>query len=554
MMNKEFLSLIEPLSNILGVDLDLVDTAGIRLAATGIYKNKIGKKISEFIYEKAITDKEMVIIENPTNNKECRGCFNASQCMKKIIIAVPIFIKKEVIGVLGILSFNEKKRDEILDNIDNYTNFLNSFSKTIGTKIFQDNYFDLYHELFLKMSKAVIILNEKGLVLDYNRAAHVAFQNVKDLVGKKVTMNTIGQDKYELTVSNVCVDIEGAVYGADNGRSYIIFKNVDRKKYSKLTDGLLLGKSKVILELNSKIQKISTLNHPVIIKGDMGTDKTMVAKLIHNISDRSKERYVSINCRDESEDKLEEKIFGNDINKSLHVGLLESVDGGSLFIDEIEYLPLKLQKKLLYFIKSSKINPANSEKELVLDVRIIVATRINLLDEVKNNNFLENLYYELNSNVVEIPSLRYRKDDMEDIIQYLVDKQTELQDKNIIGISEKAKKTLMENEWPGNWKELESTIKIVVESTKNNGIIEFESIPEKIRFRDDYYDKKNRKIRKITEIEREEIIAALIQYGVETEGKQKAAKKLGIGIATLYRKMENYQIDKKDLDKIKNSL
>ena len=552
-MNEEFFSLIESLANILGVDIDLVDTSGIRLAATGIYKNKIGKKISEYIYEKAITDRDIVIIENPTNNKECRGCFNASQCMKKIIIATPIFIKKEVVAVVGILSFNEKVRGEILSKIDSYTNFLKNFSKIIGTKIFQDNYFDLYHELFLKMSKAVIVLNEKGIILDYNRSAHVTFQNVKDLVGKKVNMTTVGQDKYELSVSGVNVDVEGVVYGADNGKSYIVFKQIDRKNYSKLSDGLLLGKSKVILELNGKIRKISSLKSPVIIKGDMGTDKEMIAKLIHNISDRGKERYVSINCRDESEEKLEEKLFGNDINENLHVGLLESADGGTLFIDEIEYLPINLQKKLLHFIKSSKISPVNSTKEIVLDVRVVVATKINLLEEVKNNNFLENLYYEMNTNVVEIPSLRYRKDDMDDIINYLIEKNAELQNKNILDIDDKAKKVLIENEWPGNWKELEAVIKLLVESTKNNGIIEFESIPEKIRFKDDYYDKKNRKIRKITEIEREEIIAALIQYGVETEGKQKAAKKLGIGIATLYRKMENYQIDKKTLDKIKNS-
>ncbi len=553
MMSEEFINLIESLSNILGVDIDLVDTSGIRLAATGIYKNKIGKKISEYIYEKAITDKDIVIIENPTNNKECRGCFNSSQCMKKIIIATPIFIKKEVVAVVGILSFNEKVRGEILSKIDSYTDFLKNFSKIIGTKIFQDDYFDLYHELFLKMSRAVIVLSEKGIILDYNRSAHVTFQNVKDLMGKKVNMTTVGQDKYELSVSGVNVDVEGAVYGADNGKSYIIFKQIDRKNYSKLSDGLLLGKSKVILELNGKIQKISSLNSPVIIKGEMGTDKEMIAKLIHNISDRSSERYVSINCRDESEEKLEEKLFGNDINENLHVGLLESVDGGTLFIDEIEYLPINLQKKLLYFIKNSKISPVNSAKVIVLDVRIIVATKINLLDEVKNNKFLENLYYEMNTNIVEIPSLRYRKDDMEDIINYLIEKNAELQNKTILDIEDKAKKALIENEWPGNWKELEAVVKLLVESTKNNGIIEFESIPEKIRFKDDYYDKKNRKIRKITEIEREEIIAALIQYGVETEGKQKAAKKLGIGIATLYRKIENYQIDKKALDKIKNS-
>ncbi|ERT67549.1 sigma 54-interacting transcriptional regulator [Cetobacterium somerae] len=545
-MNSNLQEFLVALSEINAIEIEVVNTDKVRVFSTGVYKERIGEISDECLYEKVISEKRTILIESPKNNKECKVCFN-NRCLKKIILATPLTYKEQILGAISIFSFSLSKRDEILEKITLYTDILKKISRQITDSFFIENYSELYHEIFLKMKKAVFILNENGQVIDYNRSANSYFSMFKELRGKKVIINFKEDNNYVLSIGNISLEVKAEIKSFENKRSFIIFKKSNKFVFEDNFDQLLIGKSKAILELNRKIKMVSNSKIPVMIKGEVGSDEEIIGKLIHNLSERRNKKYVSINCRDEDEEHLEEKIFGNDFNKNLKIGLLENLDGGTLFIEEIECMPIHIQKKLLYYLRTSMIIPENSEKQIISDVRIIVSTRIDLLEKVRQNKFIENLFYAIDSVKIEMPGLKYRKDDMDEIVEYLIEKHSKIQNKKIDGINEKAKKLLIESEWKGNWKELDNALKVIVELTPDDNEIGIENIPERIKELHITKDMKFRKIRKIAEVEKEEIIAALSQFGTDTDAKQIVAKKLGIGVATLYRKIEKYQIDKKSL-------
>ncbi|MGL6064902.1 MAG: sigma 54-interacting transcriptional regulator [Fusobacteriaceae bacterium] len=538
--------LVDPLSKILELDIEVVDKKNIRLVSTGIYKEKKYEESQEQMYKRVIEDKSIKIIENPRNNIECRRCLYSGECSKTILVALPILVKNDVVGVISFFSFNRETREKILSKIEEYINLFRELSGRIGEFFFRSGYFEIYSELFQNMSKGVVITDDKGIILEYNKEAHRAFITLKELIGKKIIISPINRDGYLLQIGNVKLDVTGKLVHLNNRKNYLIFKIIQERKEDSLPDGLLLGKSKVIVGLKKKFQNVIKNDSPILIRGEIGTDKEMFSRWIHNFSSRCNGIYLSINCREENEEKLEKKIFGIDIDENLQIGLLEGANGGTLFIEEIEYLPLHLQKKLLYYLKTSKVSPINSEREIDSDVRIITSSKEELLDKVEKGEFLENLYYKINTTDIEIPSLRYRKDDLEDIIEYILERKGKLKNKNILKIEVRAKKVLLDYEWRGNWKEIEGVLDVLVDFVEDDGVLKYENIPEKIKYNtSNYLERKNKKIKKLSELEREEIISAIYQYGEDTEAKKIIAKKLGIGIATLYRKIENYQIDKK---------
>lgn len=543
-MNLNLFEIIETLAEVNEIEIEIVNKEKIRILSSGIYKEKVGKISSEHLYDKVMKEKKTMLIESPKNNKECKMCFN-NKCLKKILLVVPLIWKNEVLGAISIFTFGSDKKEEILRKIHSYRSLLERLAEQTVKEFFGETSSEIYREIFLKMKKSVIIFNEHGHILDYNRTAHLCFGNLQELAGKKIGIDVKSNNKYNLIISNISIEVEGEIRTFENKKSYFIFRKIDEVPQKDDFGELLIGKSKAIIELNKKIKKVADTDHPIIVTGDIGADEEIVGKWIHNYSKRKLKRYASINCRDEDIHSLEAKIFGNDAVEDLKIGFLENLDGGTLFIEEIEHMPINVQKKLLYFFKTSKIIPEKSDKEIISDVRIIVSTKTDLVEMVKKNKFIENLLYTISAIKIEMPALKHRKSDMDEIVDYLIHKHSKIQKKKIEGIRPNVKKTLMEKEWEGNWKEIDSVIKAMVELTEDRNEINYSSLPDNIKNKQITKDMKFKPIRRIDQIEREEIISALVQFGSDTENKKIVAKKLGIGIATLYRKIEKYQIDKK---------
>ena len=277
----------------------------------------------------------------------------------------------------------------------------------------------------------------------------------------------------------------------------------------------------------------------------------MFARSIHNEGNRKSKAFVAINCGAIPDTLLESELFGyvkgafTGADPMGKIGKFELANKGTIFLDEIGDMPIYLQTKLLRVLQERKITRVGSNKEIDIDVRVIAATNKNLKELIKENKFREDLYYRLNVIPFEIPPLRERIDDIEILIEFFINKYTNLLDKSFenIVMTEDVKRAFYRYSWPGNVRELENTIEFIVNMIGVDGIIDKEVIPknillcEKVERRLD-----SSEIVPLKELEEMEIKKALDIYGTTTEDKKMIAKKLGIGIATLYRKIDEYRL------------
>jgi len=306
---------------------------------------------------------------------------------------------------------------------------------------------------------------------------------------------------------------------------------------------VLLGNSNQIQELLTLLEQVIPTKTNVLILGESGTGKGLIAELIHYNSPRKDKPFISINCSAIPDTLLESELFGYKKGAftgavSDKKGLITMADGGTLFLDEIGDMPMSLQAKLLKVIETGEIMPLGDTVKRLVDVRIIAATNADLEKKVKEGSFREDLYYRLSVIEIRIPPLRERREDIPVLVDYFIKSISEENKKDIKGIDDDAMTMLIGYDWPGNVRELKNVIERAVVLAKGEYITVAE-LPEKI---------KGAKIKGITgnlkdalsEYERSLIINAYEQY---KRDKEATAKALGIDLVTLYRKLKKYGIE-----------
>ncbi len=229
----------------------------------------------------------------------------------------------------------------------------------------------------------------------------------------------------------------------------------------------LIGDSPPMEKLYTTIRKISHSDYPVLIQGESGTGKEVIARSIHEMSDRKKKPFVIINCGAIPDTLLESELFGYERGAftgatSRKIGRLEKAHHGTAFFDEIGELPQNLQVKLLRFLQEGTVERLGSTQSISLDVRIVAATNVNLRDAVQNGNFREDLYFRLNVIPLEVPPLRERGDDILLLARYFLDRFSAESRKGKMRFTPSAINSLLTYEWPGNVRELENAIKRAV--------------------------------------------------------------------------------------------
>lgn len=246
-------------------------------------------------------------------------------------------------------------------------------------------------------------------------------------------------------------------------QSYKSDKKLNKNINDMLSLKQIIGKSESINNLRRQIEKYAHTDANVLIVGDTGTGKELVAYNIHYKSKRRLENFVAVNCGSLPHELIESELFGFEkgsftgamYNKQ---GLFEVADNGSIFLDEVSDLPFNAQVKLLRVIQEGEIEKIGRSAKVKVKVRIIAATNKNLEDEVHGNNFREDLYYRLNVIPIYVPPLRERKEDIEDLILYFIDIFGKEYDLKKPKISKEALETLKSYSWPGNVRELKNVV------------------------------------------------------------------------------------------------
>jgi transcriptional regulator with PAS, ATPase and Fis domain len=307
---------------------------------------------------------------------------------------------------------------------------------------------------------------------------------------------------------------------------------------------LFIGKSPSVDRLVKMIEQIAPADCNVLIQGETGTGKEVVARMIHQLSPRRDRRFVAINCGAFTEELLSSELFGHEKGAftgahTTKKGLMEIASGGTLFLDEVAEMPPSMQVRLLRVIQEKVIIRVGGVEEIPIDVRIIAATNKNLKKEVELGHFRQDLYYRLNVITLQVPPLRERRDDIPLLCHYFIDRFSKAQKKNITEISEDVMNILMEYEFPGNVRELENMMERAVTLATGNRI-EVEHLPIDLQQRLFHITRPQKnELLTLEEHEREYIQWVLMK----TRGnKSKAAEILGIDRVSLWRKMRKYNI------------
>ncbi|MBW8016087.1 MAG: sigma-54-dependent Fis family transcriptional regulator [Planctomycetes bacterium] len=306
----------------------------------------------------------------------------------------------------------------------------------------------------------------------------------------------------------------------------------------------IIGEAQSMKHVFETIYKVSGTKSNVLVTGESGTGKEMVARAIHTTSPASSSRFIAINCGAIPEGLIESELFGH-LKGSFtgaHVdkkGLFQAAENGTLFLDEIGHMPLSCQVKLLRAVEEREIWPVGSTQPIEINLRLIAATNKRLLEEIKEERFREDLYYRLNVVGIHLPPLRERREDIPKLIHFFMTKYNSEMGKECVHINEDAMQVLINYEWRGNIRELQNVIERAIifaegDTIKVSDIGIFNAAA--IKNDNDEYDLHNA----MRNYERQYIIHVLDKCD---GNKSLAAKSLGVGLSSLYRKIDELEIN-----------
>ncbi|MDU5106384.1 MULTISPECIES: sigma-54 interaction domain-containing protein [unclassified Clostridium] len=412
-----------------------------------------------------------------------------------------------------------------------------------------------------KISDGIIILNSNNEVIYANnyvrKALNVGNKDINKInvdLEKEENKIIIRYNEIEFDGIGEILNINSSSY---NYKSVIVLNKICNKDkcnnetqnnvWGEVALDSIIGESEAMKNIKDKILKIANSTSSVLITGESGTGKEVIARAIHSQSNRKNRPFIAINCAAIPEPLLESELFGyskgafSGASNSGRVGKFELANGGIIFLDEIGDMPLALQVKLLRVLQERKFSKIGSNKMINLDIRVISATNKNIREMIKEKNFREDLFYRINVIPIEIPNLSQRKEDIKPLVLNFIDKYCTINNLPKIDIEDNVIEKLKHYPWKGNIRELQNSVEFMINLVDEDNLITTSILPEYIT--EFYYSKEEPlddilegDLITLEELEKKYINYALEKYGHDTKGKSKAAKKLGIGLATLYRK------------------
>ena len=431
------------------------------------------------------------------------------------------------------------------------------------------------------------VVDENGIITMMSKA-YKEFVNMEDVVGKHVT-EVIENTRMHIVVKTGIPEIgeiqeirgnrmvamripiikEGKVVGAvgkvmfkDMSNFYSISKklvNLEREieyyknelgkeRRAKYSFEDIIGSSQEINKVKIMAARVARTDSNVLIYGESGTGKELFAHAIHSASKRAAAPFIKVNCAAIPAQLLESELFGYEegaftgAKKGGKKGKFELANNGTILLDEIGYMPMDMQVKLLRVIQEKEIERVGGNVVKNIDFRIIASTNKNLEESIKHSEFREDLFYRLDVMKITIPPLRERREDIVDLSNYLMKKVASKLGIYAEGISKDAMSYLHNYNWPGNIRELENVIERALNLMDSELSITTEQLPDRISKNEKkYFDRGTSDLKEIIEVVEKEIIAEKLK--INSGNKNKTAKQLGISRVGLYKKIEKYNLD-----------
>jgi|LGVF01.1.fsa_nt_gb transcriptional regulator with PAS, ATPase and Fis domain len=523
------------------------------------------------ILTKVMEMKELIILNSKLEHEGCRNCPKRNNCPVTMIIGIPLFLEGRIIGSLGVIANNQQDKEKILSDIDTYLQFINRMIELIINKLIKEEEFKEISIMTKRMEvvldsieQFLVLISNEGNILNSNSSFRKIFknklpQNITDILDEELVGKIlVGKEEikyHEIKIEkkyDFLLSSKPVILDYENQGAVLYFRSISdiademNELYTHSMDvefDDLIGESNAIKDVKEKIVQIARSSSTVLIDGETGTGKEVVARLIHNTSDRRNKPFVAINCSAIPEELIESELFGYEEGsfsgalKGGKIGKFQLANGGTIFLDEIGEMALHLQSKLLRVLQEKRVTKIGGLESNEIDIRIISANNRRLEDLVQAGKFREDLYYRLKVIPMTMPPLRDRTGDIELLTDHFLKLYSDKLNKKIKGFSNEAMKALMNNPWQGNIRELKNVVEFLVNMTKTN-IITINDLPNDFNKQKLFIDGSLN----IDQHFKILIENALSKYGNSTIGKENAARALGISKATLYRKMKEYQI------------
>jgi PAS domain S-box-containing protein len=319
--------------------------------------------------------------------------------------------------------------------------------------------------------------------------------------------------------------------------------HLQREVAQQYNFGSIIGQSDALARVFSQVEQVASMNATVLLLGETGTGKGVVARAIHSRSARKNRPLITVNCTTLPSALVESELFGRERgaftgSDTRQIGRFELADGSTIFLDEIGEMPMELQSKLLRVIQDGEFERLGSPRTIKTDVRIIAATNRNLVEEIRNGKFREDLFYRLNVFPITMPQLRQRKEDIPLLVNHFVAKFNKKIGKKIETVSKDTLNALQEYHWPGNVRELESVIERAVIYSQGSTL----QVLDRFDTHRKTEEPDGQDIKSLAELEHDHILKVVQKTDWRIEGKNGAAALLGLHPSTLRARMRKYSV------------
>lgn len=570
------------ITNILNVDVTIADRNLNRITATGKYISTFNKKLSSnCVFSKTLVTGQCYIIDNPSIDKKCLECDSKAKCEGLAQISAPILINGVAIGVVGIIAFDDFQKKMILENHINFLGFLENMTDLIASKLIETeaskNTKKLVNELNTLLNTidvGIIFIDKDGYIKRCNDEAIDKFsilnkegvaifdilpdlELIPDKPLKNVSFHYRKMSKefhgfYNITPIFLAEKLSGYIISINSLEELIDIFGELSSTSSNFTFDNIIGNSIQIKNIIDSCKQFSLSNSSIFIQGESGTGKELFARAIHNNSTRAQHPFIALNCSAVPENLIESELFGYEegaftgAKKGGKLGKFELVRNGTIFLDEIGDMSLHMQAKLLRVIQEKTFMRIGGSQQIKMNARIISATNKDVEKQIEENEFRQDLFFRLNVIPILLPPLRNRRDDILLLANNFLKKYSMELKKNVNKIDDQLSDFLENYYWPGNIRELENTVEYIVNICKTQ-CASLNDLPKRIFASDSSLKKSdstdnNVNFKTLEQLQKEEIQKTLSYFGRNNSGIEKAAHILGIGRATLYRKIKKYNL------------
>lgn len=552
-------------SDSLRLEVAVFDSSSSLFFCTPTYVKKKGLIVhTPFIRE--VIENGSVLVNTPGDMPACIGCRFKQHCPSTIEILCCIHAGTEAAGVIAFTSFTKEGQRRISENTSIYLNAITELANLLGDLLSKEDTgrssaaCDTMLNASMELSGQPVLLTDAyGVILQYNRMASdlLKFCNVTSSslwqIFPETTVRKImeGNDLFEknVTIGKLSAKISTKVVKKE-GQINSIFIRFSGELTETSADsgffGSIVGASPEISTIQNMIKRIAESPTPILITGETGTGKELVARAIHEQSRRKKYPFVAINCSSIPESLFESELFGYEegaftgAKKGGKIGKIEMAQGGTLFLDEVGEMPLTMQPKLLRILQEYELERVGSNHKVFLNIRIIAATNRDLSEMVAERTFREDLYYRINVINLKLPPLRSRKGDILPIAaDYLNRLHTKI-NTPIKAFSQETEKCLLDYHWPGNVRELQNVIEYAA-NLCDTEILTPADLPDSIVIKAGRPEEKPSFLMPAVQKQDQKLIELLERYGYTLEGKKQIASEMGISLRTLYRHLKRLQ-------------